>query len=83
MGIGRKYEYNAQLEQIASDYARRKAKQSAWLRGNSAADSDEVNRYYQRKVKKLYRRHGVRKKGWFGKFIDWLFGNNESNHKKG
>ena len=74
MGIGRKYEYNAQLEQIASDYARRKAKQRAWLRGNSDIDHDELQRYYQRKVKKLYRRHGTRKrKSLFQRFIDWLF----------
>ena len=77
-----KYEKDSHIESGTWGEAVREAERIARRRGDSGYDIDVANAIYRKKIKKYYRRYGVRKKGWFQKFIDWLFGSNENNFKK-
>lgn len=74
MSWSKRYEYDAHVERIASEYGVRKAIQKARARGHSDYDYDEANKYYKRKARKLYKRtRKTKDKMWFEKFFNWLF----------
>ena len=69
-----KYEYSAQIEQRAFDEAIREATKLARKRGHSDYDTSVAQNIYNKKVKKYYKRYGVKKnKSFLRKFFEFLF----------
>ena len=72
-----KYEYSAQIEQRAFDEAIKEATKRARKRGHSGYDTRVAQNIYDKKVKKYYKRYGVKKRSWLltqiERFINWLF----------